>query len=472
VLLAPASEAIAQSGIIAWGDNSDSQCSPLPSLPAGENCVQVSAGGVFSVARGNGGSLVAWGDNILGQCNIPVLPSGVEYIDVACGFFHTVAILSDGSAVAWGRNDIGQCNVPALGGGLTFTLVTVGIVHAVAAVSDGTLLAWGNNSQGQCNVPTLPPGLSVVQLSAGGVHTLALLSDGTVIAWGRNLEGQCEVPPLPTDLTYVKVAAGQVHSVALRSDGRIVAWGGNLAGECTVPPPPHGLSYIGVTAGGRSWYSANLGFTVGLLSDGRAVAWGHNFWGQCDVPVLKEGDVYVEIKSGGAHTIARTAQTRIPFCFGDGSGTAACPCGNNGWALHGCENSVATGGAVLSSTGTSSLSADTFVMYSSGESPTALSIFIQGDDEISAAVFGDGLRCVGGHLKRLYTKNASGGVVIAPFDGDPSVSARSTAIGDTIPGLGTRVYQVYYRDPDLSFCPSPTGSTFNISSGLRVTWYP
>ena len=159
------------------------------------------------------------------------------------------------------------------------------------------------------------------------------------------------------------------------------------------------------------------------------------------------------------------------MCFGDGSGTS-CPCSNDGSPGHGCQNSISTGGAILTSSGTPNLGADTLVLTSSGERPTALSIFLQGNLEIAAVPYGDGLRCAGGNLKRLYTRNASGGVVTAPIGADPTISARSAAAGDTIPALGTRLYQVYYRDPDPGFCTAPTGSTFNVSNGLRTIWAP
>jgi hypothetical protein len=160
------------------------------------------------------------------------------------------------------------------------------------------------------------------------------------------------------------------------------------------------------------------------------------------------------------------------FCFGDGSGITSCPCNNNGASGHGCENSISTGGSILTPAGTASIASDTFVLTASGERPTSLSIFLQGDQEISEVPFGDGLRCTGGSLKRLYTKNASGGTVSAPAGAELSVSARSAATGDAIPGFGTRLYQVYYRDPSSSFCPAPSGSTFNVSNGLRVIWIP
>ena len=51
-----------------------------------------------------------------------------------------------------------------------------------------------------------------------------------------------------------------------------------------------------------------------------------------------------------------------------------------------------------------------------------------------------------------------------------SISARSAASGDVISVGATRVYQVYYRDPSTTFCPTPSGSTFNISNAVAVAW--
>jgi hypothetical protein len=159
------------------------------------------------------------------------------------------------------------------------------------------------------------------------------------------------------------------------------------------------------------------------------------------------------------------------FCFGDGT-AAACPCGNSGIPGHGCENSVTTGGALLTGSGTPSLSSDTLVLHGSGERPTSFSIFLQGDAAIAPTHYGDGLRCVGGTLKRLYNRNAVGGAVTAPQGADPSISARSAALGDAIPVGATRHYQVYYRDPSPTFCPNPPGNTWNIGNGVSEVWIP
>jgi hypothetical protein len=160
--------------------------------------------------------------------------------------------------------------------------------------------------------------------------------------------------------------------------------------------------------------------------------------------------------------VALHISTGLVFCLGDGS-AATCPCLNSGALGHGCQNSLLTGGALLSVAGGANISADTLVLSSSNELPTAPSI-------VSPVPFGDGIRCIGGNLKRLYVHAAVGGIVTAPQGGDVSVSARSTALGDPLSQGMTRFYQVYYRDPSLAFCPAPQGNTFNVSNALAVTW--
>ena len=160
------------------------------------------------------------------------------------------------------------------------------------------------------------------------------------------------------------------------------------------------------------------------------------------------------------------ANEPVPFCFGDGS-LAACPCNNQGFSGAGCDNSAGTGGAVLLAAGT--LQPDTLVLTQHGELASSLSIFLQGDADLASPLpFGDGLRCIGGHLARLYVANAVGGSVSAPQPGDPSISARSAQLGDPIAPGTTRSYQVYYRDPAPGFCPS--GGAFNVGTAIRIGW--
>ncbi|MBK7642979.1 MAG: right-handed parallel beta-helix repeat-containing protein [Planctomycetes bacterium] len=170
----------------------------------------------------------------------------------------------------------------------------------------------------------------------------------------------------------------------------------------------------------------------------------------------------------GAYELQNTLYTL--FCAGDGSLATPCPCGNTAPTGHGCLNSdFFSQGALLLAAG--SATPDTVVLTSSEMIASASCIFLQGNQQnASGAVFGDGVRCVAGTLKRLYTKSASGGVASAPGVGDPSISARSASLGDTIAPGSQRFYQVYYRDPAPSFCPSPQGNTWNISSGVILNW--
>jgi hypothetical protein len=152
-----------------------------------------------------------------------------------------------------------------------------------------------------------------------------------------------------------------------------------------------------------------------------------------------------------------------PYCFGDGT-AGACPCANGGPAGSGCTNSIGEA-ARLEAAGTTS--PDDLVLVSSGEPALALTVFAQGTQSVTPKLFGDGLRCVGGSQKRLYAHNASDGTAYAPHPTDPSITARSAALGDTIPAGATRYYWAYYRDPHPTFC---TGATFNASSAIEVLW--
>jgi hypothetical protein len=112
------------------------------------------------------------------------------------------------------------------------------------------------------------------------------------------------------------------------------------------------------------------------------------------------------------------------------------------------------------------------VFTTHGEKPTALSVLLQGTlGSPAGVVYGQGIRCFAGTLKRLYAKSAVGGIITAPSGADPSISVRSAARGDTISAGSTRYYLVFYRDPVvLGGCPS--GSTFNATQSGAICWRP
>ena len=68
---------------------------------------------------------------------------------LSAGSHHSLAIKEDGTVVAWGYNLDGQCDVPR---NLKAVAVSAGIGHSLAIKEDGTVVVWGSNLDGQCDV--------------------------------------------------------------------------------------------------------------------------------------------------------------------------------------------------------------------------------------------------------------------------------------------------------------------------------
>ena len=239
-----------------------------------------------------------------------------------------------------------------------------------------------------------------------------------------------------------------------------------------------GDGYGGVDQDGTDWVGTVSG---GLLTwattpfatnpNANAIRWGttYNFRFDADAPPTVDTIGIGTFK--GAALVETTAA--IPteslsvdaYCYGDAASPVACPCANAGTFQHGCDNSSATGGARAFASG--SLSPDQLVITSSGERPTAFSLFLQSSSFAVAVPYGDGLRCLTGTLKRIAAKNAVGGTVSYPEGAELGIRARSAALGDTIPPGGVRYYQVVYRDAISTFCPP---NTFNASNALAIVW--
>lgn len=139
-----------------------------------------------------------------------------------------------------------------------------------------------------------------------------------------------------------------------------------------------------------------------------------------------------------------------------------CPCGTQLPAQDGCSNSVDPHGGALAASGQASIANDTLVLSGSGMT-NSNALYFQGTAfTYQGAFFGDGARCVTGVIRRLGTKTNAGGASHFPAGGDPSISVQG---GIVQPGT-TRYYQVLYRD-NGAFC---TSATFNLTSGVALTW--
>jgi Tol biopolymer transport system component len=163
------------------------------------------------------------------------------------------------------------------------------------------------------------------------------------------------------------------------------------------------------------------------------------------------------------------------LCDPGANGVIACPCSNPPAAVgRGCENSAGTGGASLAASGMAYLALDNLVFSTSGELPSVTSILLQGDAILpNGTAFGQGVRCAGGLLTRLYVKSAANGSITAPdlAAGDPTVSARSAALGSPLQPGEPYVYFVYYRDPGVMGGCSPS-ATFNATQSGSISWWP
>jgi len=149
-----------------------------------------------------------------------------------------------------------------------------------------------------------------------------------------------------------------------------------------------------------------------------------------------------------------SGQAIQPFCGGTG-----CPCGNDSVPLRGdgCVNSTGRGGLLYAS-GTTSVVADDLAYHALGLPPGAVSVLFSGSQSIAALPFGDGLRCVGGQVRRL-------GMQVADGQG----KATWTGVG-ALAGFapGDRGYfQVQYRDTQ-----GPCGAGFGATNALQVGFLP
>ena len=92
--------------------------------------------------------IVTWG-----EC-AEAISAGADLGDVrqlVIGSAHGAALRSDGTVVAWGDNSLGQAAVPS---GLKDVVhLAAGDNHTIAVDSVGRVWAWGDNSQGQTSIP-------------------------------------------------------------------------------------------------------------------------------------------------------------------------------------------------------------------------------------------------------------------------------------------------------------------------------
>jgi len=251
--------------------------------------------GVIAIKGGNGqslalksdGTVVAWGRNVFGQLGdgtttqrtTPVQVKDVGGVGVLSGVsaisggeLSSAALKTDGTVVAWGQNSLGNLGdgtttqrttpvqVKDVGGvGVLSGIVSLDLGEAgispVALKNDGTVVAWGFGAFGQMGDGTTNNELTPVQvkdvggagvlsgvsaIAAGSIVNMALKNDGTVVAWGAGFFKNLGDGTTTTRLTPVRVlgvtgvgflsgisdiSVGTIISFALQPNGTGFAWG-------------------------------------------------------------------------------------------------------------------------------------------------------------------------------------------------------------------------------------------------------
>ncbi len=288
-ILAGTAGAVTTGSIVAWGDNTYGQCN----VPAGNDFIAIDSGFNHNIALRADGTIVAWGDNTYGQCEVPYQTG---YVAMAAGGNHNIALelgQQTNPVTCWGDNSYGQCDTPAAD---EYTNLGAGGRFSLAATVNGKVTGWGDNTSGQCGVPS-PNNYDLI---TGGLrHTLAT-TYGQLAAWGDNSYGGCTVP---AGDDYIAISAGDGYSVAQHLNRSLVCWGSNTYGQCTIP-------------GANTFSAFDAGDThmVAVRSDGTLAAWGDNSYGQCNVPA---GKGYFAVAGGYHHSVAikRTETTDIKANF-------------------------------------------------------------------------------------------------------------------------------------------------------------
>ena len=293
--------------VAAWGADNVGQTN----VPAGlSNVAAISAGCDHVLALKSDGTVVAWGGNGYGQTNVPthlIFPvvSGVSGFGaggvpimhlmpftnikaVSAGCYYSLAITPFGTVVAWGDDIHGQTDVPA---GLSSVIeISAGMDHALALKSDGTVVAWGDSFMGGTSVPA---GLSkVISVSAGQWFSMALTWDSSqysevIVAWGNDMYGQTDVPAdLATAPGYAaRIAAGGEFALA------VAIWHVPDAPTDVVAKAGNGFASVSWKAPADNGYSPITQYTITTSPGGKTCSTTANVH-SCKIAGLTNGTTY------------------------------------------------------------------------------------------------------------------------------------------------------------------------------------
>lgn len=374
------------------------------------------------------------------------------------------AISGDGAFVAFDSSASNLANGPSAANDVYLVEVATG---AIVRLSRGLGGAAADN-------PSFRPSLSqdgrFVAFDSEATNLVAvpgLAGFPQVYLYDRNVDAVELISAIPT--TPLTPANADARSAVVSASGdKIAFWSVatnlepldlNNNSDVFVYDRPTRRTSLASVGPGNVGSDANSLYP-GLSADGETVVW-QSF--ATNLVFGGDGNAFDDV-------YARDCAFADPssFCSGDGTG-GACPCANPGAPGHGCAHSVDADGAQISWHGTPSIAADTVTLVATELPGTTVTLFFQGTQQQNGgvgAVFGDGLRCVSGTIKRLGAVASVGGVAAVGAGATTPTTIHTQGV---VPAAGgVRFYQAWYRN-SATFC---TAATFNLSNAVRIEWLP
>lgn len=248
-----------------------------------ENLQDIGPGTSYGVGCDKGGKVYTWGYTKITEridlSDIPVQVQNDKIVDVAAGHDHVVALSEDGILYAWGNDRLGQCDIPASANrGNTFVQIDAGAQFSAALTDEGRLYLWGNASLADIKIKDEYQG-DIVKFAMCDYAYVCLMRDGSVQYTGYKTSTTYANIPEALNSGVVDISASGNSFIAIKDDGSVYVWGNVANGEGQIPEYDGKIVEI---HGGRNHY-------IALLDTGEIIAWGNNHFGQVDIPKALDG---------------------------------------------------------------------------------------------------------------------------------------------------------------------------------------
>ncbi|CAN8100015.1 unnamed protein product [Discula destructiva] len=224
-------------------------------------------------------------------------------VQLSCGGMHTVALTEDSKIVTWGGNDEGALGRDSTWEGGLRDMDAEPEDDAASDDSDDEALNPIESTPTHIPESSFPPGTRFTCVAAGDSCSFAVTDTGLVYGWGTFADSEAnktflyykgehiekqEKPMLMPGLKNIKtVVCGSNHALALDHDGRVWSWGVSeklQVGRRLRPENDHKDNFypgvLGLTRYPIKQLSAGPYHSLALDTKDRVFAWGMNNYGQ------------------------------------------------------------------------------------------------------------------------------------------------------------------------------------------------